>query len=164
MSTEQEFVNLILDDIKSASSHYEKLTNGGDISFFDLDVEPYKNGISYSCILDTDADEEKAKVAIEDALKGKEDPKKDDKGDKGKDKKDDEGKKEEGKTEDGCGSQKDTAEVVAACHEIQDIAWQECPMFPAFGRTEGYAYTKGLEGVVLYPSGNISFRNATFNG
>ena len=46
-------------------------------------------------------------------MKGKEDPKEDDKGDKGKDKKDDEGKKEEGKTEDGCGSQKDTAEVVA---------------------------------------------------
>ena len=60
-----------------------------------------------------DADEEKAKVAIEDALKGKDDPKKDDKGDEGKAKKDDEGKKEEGKTEDGCGSQKDTAEVVA---------------------------------------------------
>lgn len=59
--TEQEFVNLILDDIKSASTHYEKLTNGGNISFFDLDVEPYKNGISYSCILGTDADEEKAR-------------------------------------------------------------------------------------------------------
>ena len=59
-----------------------------------------------------DADEEKAKAAVEDALKGKEDPKKDDKD--GKDgKKDDEGKKEEGKAEDGCGSQKDTAEVVA---------------------------------------------------
>ena len=60
-----------------------------------------------------DADEEKAKAAVEDALKGKEDPKdkKDDK--KPEDKKDDEGKKEEGKTEDGCGSQKDTAEVVA---------------------------------------------------
>ena len=59
-----------------------------------------------------DADEEKAKAAIEDAMKGKEDPKKDDKSDEGK-KKDDEGKKEEGKTEDGCGSQKDTAEIVA---------------------------------------------------
>ena len=59
-----------------------------------------------------DADDEKAKAAVEDALKGKEDPK-DDKGDEGKEKKDDEGKKEEGKTEDGCGSQKDTAEVVA---------------------------------------------------
>lgn len=60
-----------------------------------------------------DADDEKAKAAVEDALKGKEDPKdkKDDK--KPEDKKDDEGKKEEGKTEDGCGSQKDTAEVVA---------------------------------------------------
>lgn len=56
-----------------------------------------------------DADDEKAKAAVEDALKGKEDPK--DK--KPEDKKDDEGKKEEGKTEDGCGSQKDTAEVVA---------------------------------------------------
>jgi len=60
-----------------------------------------------------DADDEKAKAAVEDALKGKEDPKKDDKGDEGKEKKDDEGKKEEGKTEDGCGSQKDTAEIVA---------------------------------------------------
>ena len=58
----------------------------------------------------------------------------------------------------------DTAEMVAACHEIQDIAWQNCPMFPAFGRTEGYAYTKGLEGVVIYPSGNLSFRDATFAG
>ena len=60
-----------------------------------------------------DADDEKAKAAVEDALKGKEDPKdkKDDK--KPEDKKDDEGKKEEGKAEDGCGSQKDTAEVVA---------------------------------------------------
>jgi hypothetical protein len=60
-----------------------------------------------------DADEEKAKAAVEDALKGKEDLKKDNKGDEGKEKKDDEGKKEEGKAEDGCGSQKDTAEVVA---------------------------------------------------
>lgn len=60
-----------------------------------------------------DADDEKAKAAVEDALKGKEDlkDKKDDK--KPEDKKDDEGKKEEGKAEDGCGSQKDTAEVVA---------------------------------------------------
>ena len=60
-----------------------------------------------------DADDEKAKAAVEDALKGKEDPedKKDDK--KPEDKKDDEGKKEEGKAEDGCGSQKDTSEVVA---------------------------------------------------
>ena len=60
-----------------------------------------------------DADDEKAKAAVEDALKGKEDPKdkKDDK--KPEDKKDDEGKKEEGKAEDGCGSQKDTAEVIA---------------------------------------------------
>ena len=60
-----------------------------------------------------DADEEKAKAAIEDAMRGKEDPKKDDKGDEGKEKKDDEGKEDKGKTEDGCGSQKDTAEVVA---------------------------------------------------
>ncbi len=61
-----------------------------------------------------DADEEKAKAAIGDAMKGKEDPKKDDKGDEGK-KKDDEGKGEEdkGANKDGCGSQKDTAEVVA---------------------------------------------------
>lgn len=60
-----------------------------------------------------DADDEKAKAAVEDALKGKEDPKKDDEGKKPEEKKDDEGKKEEGKAEDGCGSQKDTAEIVA---------------------------------------------------
>lgn len=62
-----------------------------------------------------DADEEKTKAAVEDALKGKEDPKdkKDDK--KPEDKKDDEGKGDEdkGANKDGCGSQKDTAEVVA---------------------------------------------------
>jgi hypothetical protein len=62
-----------------------------------------------------DADEEKAKAAVEDALKGKEDPKdkKDDK--KPEDKKDDKGKGDEdkGANKDGCGSQKDTAEVVA---------------------------------------------------
>ena len=62
-----------------------------------------------------DADDEKAKAAVEDALKGKEDPKKDDKDGEGK--KDDEGKKDEGKKDegaakDGCGSQKDTAEIV----------------------------------------------------
>jgi len=59
-----------------------------------------------------DADDEKAKAAVEDALKDKKDPK-DDKDGEGKEKKDDKGKKEEGKAEDGCGSQKDTAEVVA---------------------------------------------------
>jgi hypothetical protein len=62
-----------------------------------------------------DADEEKAKAAVEDALKGKEDhkDKKDDK--KPENKKDDEGKGDEdkGANKDGCGSQKDTAEVVA---------------------------------------------------
>ena len=62
-----------------------------------------------------DADDEKAKAAVEDALKGKEDPKdkKDDK--KPEDKKDDEGKdgEDKGANKDGCGSQKDTAEVVA---------------------------------------------------
>jgi hypothetical protein len=59
--TEQEFIEFILEDIKVASDEYSSLTNGGDISFFDLDVEPYRNGISYSCILDTNADEEKAR-------------------------------------------------------------------------------------------------------
>jgi hypothetical protein len=59
--TEQEFIEFILEDIKVADEKYSSLTNGGDISFFDLDVEPYRNGISYSCILGTDADEEKAR-------------------------------------------------------------------------------------------------------
>lgn len=61
-----------------------------------------------------DADDEKAKAAVEDALKGNKDPK-DDKDGEGKEKKDDKGKGEEdkGANKDGCGSQKDTAEVVA---------------------------------------------------
>lgn len=63
-----------------------------------------------------DADDEKAKAAVEDALKGKDD--------KGKDNKDGEGKKDdkagkkddkaEGENKDGCGGQKDTAEVIEA--------------------------------------------------
>ena len=61
-----------------------------------------------------DADDEKAKAAVEDALK-KDDESKDDK-DEGKkddkaDKKDD---KAEGENKDGCGSQKDTADVIEA--------------------------------------------------
>ena len=61
-----------------------------------------------------DADDEKAKAAVEDALKGKKDPE-DDKDGEGKEKKDNKGKGEEdkGANKDGCGSQKDTAEVVA---------------------------------------------------
>lgn len=59
--TEQEFIEFILEDIKVASDEYSSLTNGGDISFFDLDVEPYRNGISGSCVLDTNTDEEKAR-------------------------------------------------------------------------------------------------------
>lgn len=57
-----------------------------------------------------DADDEKAKAAVEDALKGKDDKDKDDKDDEGK--KDD--KSAEGENKDGCGSQKDTAEVIEA--------------------------------------------------
>ncbi len=59
--TEQEFIEFILEDIKVASEEYSSLTNGDNYIFFDLDVEPYRNGISYSCILDTDANEEKAR-------------------------------------------------------------------------------------------------------
>ena len=64
-----------------------------------------------------DADDEKAKAAVEDALKGKDDEgKKDDKDGEGKkddaaDKKDD---KAEGENKDGCGGQKDTADVIEA--------------------------------------------------
>ena len=59
--TEQEFIEFILEDIKVASDEYSSLTNGRDISFFDLDVEPYRNNISGSCVLNTDTDEEKAR-------------------------------------------------------------------------------------------------------
>ena len=62
-----------------------------------------------------DADDEKAKAAVEDALKGKDDKGKDDKEGDGKD--DKEGKKDdkaEGENKDGCGSQKDTSELIEA--------------------------------------------------
>lgn len=58
-----------------------------------------------------DADDEKAKQAVEDALKGKEPEKKGDDGKGDKDEGDDGAKKGE---KDGCGSQKDTAEIVEA--------------------------------------------------
>ena len=61
-----------------------------------------------------DADDEKAKAAVEDALKKDDEGKKDDdksKKDDKADKKDDEA---EGENKDGCGSQKDTAEVIEA--------------------------------------------------
>ena len=54
----------------------------------------------------------------------------------------------------------DPAEMMAACQRIQEIAWEEVPMFPTFGRTDGYAYNKDLSGVVIYPSGLVSFREA----
>ena len=59
-----------------------------------------------------DADDEKAKQAVEDALKGKEPEKKGDDGKGDKNEGDDDGKK--GENKDGCGSQKDTAEIVEA--------------------------------------------------
>ena len=62
-----------------------------------------------------DADDEKAKAAVEDALKGKDDKGKDGKEGDGKD--DKEGKKDdkaEGENKDGCGSQKDTSELIEA--------------------------------------------------
>lgn len=54
----------------------------------------------------------------------------------------------------------DPDEVLAACQRIQELAWEEVPMFPTFGRTDGYAYNKDLSGVIIYPSGIVSFRNA----
>jgi len=54
----------------------------------------------------------------------------------------------------------DSEEVVDACRQIQDIAWQDVPMFPTFGRTEAYAYNKNLTGIAIYPSGILSFRTA----
>lgn len=54
----------------------------------------------------------------------------------------------------------DPDEILSACQRIQEIAWEEVPMFPTFGRTDGYAYNKDLSGVVIYPSGIVSFRDA----
>lgn len=54
----------------------------------------------------------------------------------------------------------DPAKVMDACHQIQEIAWEDVPMFPTFGRSDGYAYNKDLTGVVIYPSGIVSFREA----
>ena len=61
-----------------------------------------------------DADDEKAKAAVEDALKGKDDKDKDDKDGKKDDKADKKDDKAEGENKDGCGGQKDTAEVIEA--------------------------------------------------
>ena len=61
-----------------------------------------------------DADDEKAKAAVEDALKGKDDKDKDDKAGKKDDKADKKDDKAEGENKDGCGGQKDTAEVIEA--------------------------------------------------
>ena len=55
----------------------------------------------------------------------------------------------------------DTAEIKDACQQIQQIAWEDVPMFPTFGRNEGYVYNKNLNGVVISPSGTLSFRTAT---
>lgn len=54
----------------------------------------------------------------------------------------------------------DDAEIMEACKQIQQIAWEDVPMFPTFGRTEGYAYNKDLSGVIISPSGMVSFREA----
>ncbi len=54
----------------------------------------------------------------------------------------------------------DNEEVIDACRQIQDIAWQDVPMFPTFGRSESYAYNKNLSGVIVFPSGVLSFRTA----
>ena len=63
--TEQEFIEFILNDIKVASDEYSSLTNGRDIAFFDLDVEPYKNGISSCCVLSTkNINEEKVRACF----------------------------------------------------------------------------------------------------
>lgn len=61
-----------------------------------------------------DADDEKAKAAVEDALKGKDDKDKDDKDGKKDDKADKKDDEAEGENKDGCGGQKDTAEVIEA--------------------------------------------------
>ena len=54
----------------------------------------------------------------------------------------------------------DNGEVVELCRQLQDIAWQDAPMFPTFTRTEAYAYNKALTGMVISPSGVVSFRTA----
>ena len=58
-------------------------------------------------------------------------------------------------------SSADPAEVVDACRQLQDIAWQDVPMFPTFTRTQAFAYNKNLSNIVINPSGVLSFRNAT---
>ena len=56
----------------------------------------------------------------------------------------------------------DEAEIQAACAEIQDIAWQEVPIIPTYGRYQSFAYDKDLTGMVISPSGIISFRTASY--
>lgn len=57
-------------------------------------------------------------------------------------------------------SSTDPDEVIEACREIQDIAWEDVPMFPTFGRDEAYAYSKDLSDMIIFPSGVLSFRDA----
>ena len=57
----------------------------------------------------------------------------------------------------------DNDEIIDACRQLQEIAWEEVPMFPTFGRTEAFAYNKNLSGVVIYPSCTVSFRTASLN-
>ncbi|MDR0999575.1 MAG: ABC transporter substrate-binding protein [Clostridiales bacterium] len=57
----------------------------------------------------------------------------------------------------------DEAEIIACCRELQDIAWQEVPLFPTYGRYADYAYDTALTGVDIHPSGIISFRAAKYS-
>jgi len=56
----------------------------------------------------------------------------------------------------------DQSEILAACMEIQDIAWQQAPIFPTFGRYQSFAFDKDLTDMIISPSGIISFRTATY--
>jgi peptide/nickel transport system substrate-binding protein len=58
----------------------------------------------------------------------------------------------------------DKNEILECCKELQDIAWQEVPIFPTYGRYQNFAYDKNLSDMVISPSGIISFRTAVYAG
>lgn len=57
----------------------------------------------------------------------------------------------------------DESEIMESCRQLQDIAWQDVPLFPTFSRYVNYAYDPDLKNILIHPSGIISFRTATYS-
>jgi len=55
---------------------------------------------------------------------------------------------------------KDEAEMQEICKRLQDISWEEVPLFPTYTKISTFAYNKALTDVAVYSSGIVSFRHA----